>query len=378
MKFNFPNQRVFVLLFLFLTTSIFSQKALTGKLLDIETLLPIDDANIYYGDTGIGTVTNAEGVFEVILPPNTPKQALYFSHVNYKTTSVFIKKDETIYLEPNIHQLEEVVLLNLPNALDLLMKSMQQNRSEKSYCEQFFYKEFLKENEEYINYVEALGLTYVNSRNVRDVYVRGKRQTENKSAGFVKFSSNIHNLFKNVDLIKRSEVISRRLLDNKTYKITLQSLENNKVYDVYAEKGTYNILKIISDDLNDQLTTRSSSQRGYYKAQFINANIYRQGSRVEIDFKFIKGKQYISKIDYKLKVCMVSNDQLIKLNYFWDRLYLNTGLYEGLPNLDNYTRLTEKSNFFEKDITNNILDWSAENRVLPLDHEMEILNDLHW
>lgn len=365
-------------LLFFITTSVNSQNYFQGVLVDIETLLPINNVNIFYGNSGIGTVSNSEGAFELIIPENIPQQKLNFKHLSYKALFIDNTDEETIYLEPFIFELEEVVLGDFFKIHTKLVESIDEYSSKTSFCEKFFYKEFVKEDDEYVNYVEALGVCHINSKGNRNVYVRGKRQTENKSIGFVKFSSNIHNLFKKVDLVRKSEVLNRVLINKTTYKITLRSLENNTIYEVYAEKGTYNILKITSNTINNQMELVESSQQGYYAGEFIKVNIYQQGASTEIDFKMVNGDRYINKIVYKVKLCVQTKDKSLKLTYSWDRFYLNTGFFNGVRNFNRYTRLTDRTNFFEKKIINNILDWSAENRVLPVENELEILNVLHW
>lgn len=61
-----------------------------------------------------------------------------------------------------------------------------------------------------------------------------------------------------------------------------------------------------------------------------------------------------------------------------DRFYLNTGFYDQVVYFEDYTRLTERDNFFDKKIINNIIDWGAENSVLLIESELEALNVLKW
>lgn len=378
MHINITLKGACLLLLFFTSQSVISQKYFHGVLEDAQTLLPVGNVNIFYGDSGIGTVSNNEGAFELIVPENTPEQQLHFKHLIYKEITVDNALGEVIYLEPSVYELEEVLVSGYDKVYDELIVSLDKISANTSFCEKFFYKEFLKENNEYVNYVEALGVCVISSKGVRNIYVKGKRQTEVNSIGFVKFNSNVYNLFKKVDLVRKSKVINRKLINKTTYKITLKSLEDNHIYDVYAEKGTYTILKIISNTLNDQMDLVSSSQKGFYLGQVIDVNIYQQGMVTEIDFKKVNGENYIHKIAYKVKMCMQSKDKSLAVDYMWDRFYLNTGFYTGYRSFNSYTRLTDRSNFFEKKVVNNIIDWSAENRVLPIDNELEILNVLDW
>lgn len=378
MHLNITIKKVCLLFLLFLTTSISAQRYFSGVLLDIQTLLPISNVNIFYGDSGIGTVSNNEGAFELTIPKNISTQKLQFKHLSYKEFSMDASIDETIYLEPSVFELEEVVIGNHKEIYDGLIADLDAYEETVSFCENFFYKEFLKEDNEYVNYVEAIGVCTISSKGARNLYVKGKRQTKDNSIGFLDFRSNVYNLFKKVDLVRKSQVIGRSLVNKNTYKITLKSIENNQVYDVYAEKGTYHILKIVSNTLNNQMDLVSSSQKGFFSGKVIDVNIYQQGTVTEIDFKRVKGESYIHKIAYKVKMCMQSKDKNIKVDYSWDRFYLNTGFYTGYRSFNSYLRLTEKSNFFEKQVVNNIIDWSAENRVLPIENELEILNVLQW
>ena len=77
-----------LLLLFFTSQSVISQKYFHGVLEDAQTLLPVGNVNIFYGDSGIGTVSNNEGAFELIVPENTPEQQLHFKHLIYKELTV--------------------------------------------------------------------------------------------------------------------------------------------------------------------------------------------------------------------------------------------------------------------------------------------------
>ena len=57
-----------ILIFGLLSMSAFSQKELKNKIVDFMTLMPIESASIYVQNTTIGTVSNADGKFVLVVP----------------------------------------------------------------------------------------------------------------------------------------------------------------------------------------------------------------------------------------------------------------------------------------------------------------------
>ena len=101
------------LLALFLTTvgmqGLYAQKTVTGTVLD-ELNQPIPGANVVLKGTATGVVTDFDGIFSI---EASNENVLNVSYIGYTTQSVTVgdKTNITIKLEPNVQQLEDVVVI---------------------------------------------------------------------------------------------------------------------------------------------------------------------------------------------------------------------------------------------------------------------------
>lgn len=104
---------ILFIIFLLLNFNAQSQK-LRGEILDAENKRPIVAASIFLNNTGIGSVSNEKGVFEISRIP-AGKFELIVSCVGYETYVRYLKSSEIesdlkIYLKPKAIFLEEVVV----------------------------------------------------------------------------------------------------------------------------------------------------------------------------------------------------------------------------------------------------------------------------
>lgn len=103
-----------ILIFGLLSMSAFSQKELKNKIVDFMTLMPIESASIYVQNTTIGTVSNADGKFVLVVPNEFVNDTLIVSSIGYKsfkTTVAEFDNTAEIYLEEDVASLDEVLLV---------------------------------------------------------------------------------------------------------------------------------------------------------------------------------------------------------------------------------------------------------------------------
>jgi hypothetical protein len=83
-----------------------------GVLKDAKTGLPIAYVNIGVYNKSIGTISNNNGAFELMLPPNFVGDSLTISHVSYETIKIPIKTLKNIELDltPKSNVLDEVLI----------------------------------------------------------------------------------------------------------------------------------------------------------------------------------------------------------------------------------------------------------------------------
>jgi hypothetical protein len=90
-----------------------SQTALKGRVLDAEKSTPIPGASIFLNNTSVGTVTNSQGLFELLIPAG--RFDLIVSSIGYETANLPIgtagqSATQTIKLQPKAKELETVVI----------------------------------------------------------------------------------------------------------------------------------------------------------------------------------------------------------------------------------------------------------------------------
>ena len=82
--------------------SVFSQTELKNKIVDFGTLLPIESASIYVKNTTIGTLSNSDGKFVLLVPNEFKNDTLIISSIGYKSFKTPVNEFDNsleIYLE---------------------------------------------------------------------------------------------------------------------------------------------------------------------------------------------------------------------------------------------------------------------------------------
>ncbi|OUR90355.1 hypothetical protein A9Q87_13770 [Flavobacteriales bacterium 34_180_T64] len=101
----------------FFCINAFSQKEIKSKIVDFSTLLPIESASIYVKNTTVGTVSNSDGKFVLLVDKGFENDTLIISSIGFKSFKSVIsafENDVEIYLEEDIAALDEIVLLAEP------------------------------------------------------------------------------------------------------------------------------------------------------------------------------------------------------------------------------------------------------------------------
>ena len=110
-------QRVFGLLIGLFCVTAYAQTEVKGKIVDFTTLLPIESASIYLENTTIGTVSNVDGKFLLVVPREFTKDSLIISSIGYtsfKTTLQDYDPTSDVFLVEEIASLDEVILVADP------------------------------------------------------------------------------------------------------------------------------------------------------------------------------------------------------------------------------------------------------------------------
>ena len=114
MNFRPPNRFPTFIFLLSLISVSYSQTDIKGKILDFSTFMPIESASVYIQNTAIGTVSNVDGKFALVVPQEHVSDTLVISSIGYKSFKTPVNEfnsEVEIYLEEDIAALDEVLLV---------------------------------------------------------------------------------------------------------------------------------------------------------------------------------------------------------------------------------------------------------------------------
>src|SRR5690606_33044340 len=138
---------VLSLLFFAFSLTAFSQQELKNKIVDFMTLEPLESASVYIQNTTIGTVSNSDGKFVLLVPQAHINDTLVVSSIGYKSYKMPIAlfdNTKEVYLEEDIASLEEVQLVTTPRPKtgnDIVLRALKElpeNLPENPYMQKGF------------------------------------------------------------------------------------------------------------------------------------------------------------------------------------------------------------------------------------------------
>ncbi|NLA23538.1 MAG: carboxypeptidase-like regulatory domain-containing protein, partial [Bacteroidales bacterium] len=143
---KFENNKFVIVIIFYLLFPIFNygqQAKLTCTVKDSQTGKVLPYCNVYIQGTNKGTITNADGVFNITADP--AKDILEFSYLGYETKTIFashLKNNKNVYLQKSTYELQEVEIHAdndylyriLSNSRKKLKKNYIQNISKSYYC----------------------------------------------------------------------------------------------------------------------------------------------------------------------------------------------------------------------------------------------------
>ena len=140
------------LLFIFLfgiAFTINAQIELKNKVVDFNSLLPLENASIYIQNTTIGTVSNSDGRFILLVPEEFITDTLVISSIGFKSYKTRIDEFDNsldIFLEEDVATLDEVVVMAEPRPTTgngIVLKAIEKleiNLPDSSYIQKGFFR----------------------------------------------------------------------------------------------------------------------------------------------------------------------------------------------------------------------------------------------
>ena len=146
-----------------------SQITIKNKIVDFSSLMPIESASVYIKNTTTGTVSNADGNFQLQIPEDYANDTLVISSIGYKTFKVIVSEfdqSEEVYLDEEIAALDEVVLIADPRPTtgnEIVLKALSrlpQNLPDSSYIQKGFLRHKEKNSIEFKWLIESAITVY--------------------------------------------------------------------------------------------------------------------------------------------------------------------------------------------------------------------------
>jgi hypothetical protein len=147
----------------------YSQIEIKNKIVDFALLLPIENASVYVKNTTIGTVSNSDGKFLLIVPKNLAKDTLVISSIGFKSFKIPVEEfdnSETIFLEEDVAFLDEVVInaeARPTTGNEIVLKAIRklsQNLPDSSYIQKGFLRHKERNNLEFKWLIESAITVY--------------------------------------------------------------------------------------------------------------------------------------------------------------------------------------------------------------------------
>lgn len=130
----------------------FSQTELKNQVFNEAMAAPIENASVYVKNTTIGTVTNADGKFNLLVAKKFEKDTLIVSSIGFKTFKTVVSEfDDTmpIFLESEVASLDEVLIVadNRPKTGNDIVKRALEDLAENLPDSMYLQKGFLRHKE---------------------------------------------------------------------------------------------------------------------------------------------------------------------------------------------------------------------------------------
>ena len=150
----------------------YGQIEIKGKVSDFSTFMPVESASVYVENTTIGTVSNSDGKFLLLVPRKYENDTLTISSIGFKSFKTAIKDfdpSEDIYLEADIASLDEVILIaetRPKTGNDIVMRALEEledNLPERAYMQKGFLRHKERNRKEYKWLIESALTIYDSS-----------------------------------------------------------------------------------------------------------------------------------------------------------------------------------------------------------------------
>ena len=204
-----------------------------GKVVD-EKNVPISFASVYFKGTPIGTISNANGDFVIVIPDSLLLTNLSITSLGYEQVEInpnnYLKESPTIVLKQNRIKLEKVLVRpkNPEQLITLSLEKRKENYATTPLLYYGFFRETSQQEDNYISLAEAIIEIY------KKPYLNTGQDLVKISRGRV--GENISNA-RGINLIMKGGVFNLIQLDIVKYPVSFYSKEELVLYNYYMDKS---------------------------------------------------------------------------------------------------------------------------------------------
>ncbi len=187
---------------------------ISGVLKSHNDNLPIPYAHIIVSGRSMGSTTNSEGKYQIIIPESYEKDTLIFRAIGFVSKKIpisFIPKE--IYLKDTTYQLDNLTIETLSadsilnKSIDILIKNDYLNQSTKF---EGFYRTAFKENNKFVRLFEAAIELYKENKYLQPKIIKARKSNDYRAYRW-RESSNYLNSFLASDIILNPNSVLKRL-----------------------------------------------------------------------------------------------------------------------------------------------------------------------
>lgn len=281
------------LLILFISLPLFSQTELKNTVLNGETFMPLESASVYIKSTTIGTITNTDGKFVLVVPNKHLKDTLIISSIGFKSFKILVEEFDSsfeVYLDPDVASLDEVLLIaetRPKTGNDIVIRALEElpeNLADSSYLQKGFLRHKERNKKEFKWLIESAITLY--------------------DPGYDTISN--HNVKINVDEVRKSYDL--RDVDSL---LTYTSYLKNKGKGIKLSSRNLKRDTIETESLIKAIKWNDNRVNGLETLFHGKLNLVRNSGRLKALF----GEDILSKHQFKLDTVLVENDRKIyKIN----------------------------------------------------------------
>jgi hypothetical protein len=193
-----------------------SEVELKSKIVDFLTFEPLENASVYIQNTTIGTVSNTDGKFALIVPGEFVNDTLIISSIGYKSFKTLIREFDNsmdVFLEEDIAALDEIVVVSdtrPKTGNDIVLRALDRldvNLPDQPYLQKGFLRHKERNTKEYKWLIESALTIYdssfasgarknlkINVDEIRKSYDLRDVDSLFSYASYLKYHKNINNI----------------------------------------------------------------------------------------------------------------------------------------------------------------------------------------